>query len=88
MVLFTTVKIKRYILLSLAAAGGIIAGGASMMYLFTIPDVVYLAALQVSQVYALTGFGIMFFSMLLGANVSLFIRDIILKERIGGRGGY
>ena len=82
MVLLNILKIKRYFYISLAAAAGIIIGGASMIYLFTIPDVVKLAALQISQVYALVCFGIMFFSANVGTAVALFVKGVILKDVI------
>ena len=61
-------------------SAGIIVGGASLMYLLTIPDVVKLSALQISQVYTLVAFGILFFAANVGAAVAIFTRDILLRE--------
>jgi hypothetical protein len=84
MVLFDILKIKRYFILSICWTAGILIGGASMIYLFTIPDVTKLAALQVSQVYTLTSFGIMFFSANVGAAVGLFMKEVVLRDFIKG----
>lgn len=80
MVLFDILKIKRYFALSVCWTAGIIVGGASLMYLLTIPDVVKLSALQISQVYTLVAFGILFFAANVGAAVAIFTRDILLRE--------
>jgi hypothetical protein len=56
---------------------GVTVGGATMVYLFTIPGVIDLSALQVSQVYALACFGIMWFSCNIGAWTALFVRHVL-----------
>lgn len=80
MVLFDCVKLKRYVFLSFAFISGVVVGGGSMIYLFTIPDVIKLAALQVSQVYVLTAFGILFFSMSVGVFAALFVKAVLFGE--------
>lgn len=62
---------------------GIIIGLATMIYLFTIPDVIKLSALQVSQVYALTALGIVIFSAQIGTFTALFFKNVVFKIYIG-----
>lgn len=80
MVLFNILKIRKYFALCISWTAGIIVGGASMMYLLTIPDVVKLSALQISQVYVLVAFGIMFFAANVGSATAIFTRDILLRK--------
>ena len=68
-----------YILQSIPVLAGIMVGGAAMIYLFTIPAVTELASLALSQIYAMTAFGIIFFSANVGGCVGLFIKHLMFN---------
>ncbi|MDE1857002.1 MAG: hypothetical protein KGH98_02865 [Candidatus Micrarchaeota archaeon] len=56
---------------------GVAVGGALMMYLLTLPSVVGISSMNVSQAYSLVVLGIVFFSANVGMIVGLFVKGVV-----------